>query len=143
MKVDNIDDKIIIYLRDMYSDDLEDLCQNIIEKLKKYYNIQLKGFYEVNMYVDKTYGTVLEFNLEELDLYYDYNDIDLHIIKKDGTFLYQVDDIFDINIDYFYLYNNNFYIPVLGQNNIDCEFGKLIYHHTKEIIDKGIKCKVP
>ena len=142
MKVDSIDNKIIIYLRDINSSDLEELCRDVINKLNDYYNIELKGFYDVIIYIDSKYGSVLEFILEDLDLYYDYSKVDLHIIKKDVNFLYQVDDILDLNIDKFYLYHNKYYIPLDNLTLRNIEFGRIIYQNTNQIIRNGsLMCK--
>lgn len=142
MKVDNIDEKLIVYLRDIDSDDLELLCEDVISKLKDYYNIELRGFYDVYIYIDQAYGTIMEFILEELDLYYDYSKVDLHIINKQQTFLYEVNDILDLNVDTFYLYQNKYYIPLEHMALQDFEFGRVVYHDTNDILNSGIKCKI-
>ncbi len=142
MRVDNIDDQIIVYLTNIINEDLEIICEQVINKLKKYYGIELKGFYEVTIYYDLNYGMVLVFNLEDLDLYYDYSKVDLHIIKKDSTFLLEIKDILDIATDEYYFYNDKYYLSIKDINVNNLEFGKLVYD-TEEILKKAIVCKIP
>ncbi len=128
---------LIIYLKDIIVDDIEDLCQDIIDKLERYFNIILKGFYDVNVYVDKRYGIVLEFIMEELDLYIDFSKVELHFIENNNNFLYEIFDILDVNVKQFYLYNGKYYITLDNVDNSNIEFGRIIYKNTEEIINKG------
>lgn len=128
---------LIIYLKDIIVDDIEDLCQDIIDKLELYFNIILKGFYDVNVYVDKRYGIVLEFIMEELDLYIDFSKVELHFIENNNNFLYEIFDILDVNVKQFYLYNGKYYITLDNVDNSNIEFGRIIYKNTEEIINKG------
>lgn len=138
MKIDYLDNKIIIYTTDKNIDSLEEYCNNIIDELKNMYNINLKGFYHVNAFIDKEYGIVLELNLEDRDLYIDFSKIDLHIIKYDINFLFEIDDIFDIDVNNFILYNNKYYIDVNNISNDNIEFVKLIYKNTDTIRKKSV-----
>lgn len=128
---------LIIYLKDIIVDDIEDLCQDIIDKLERHFNIILKGFYDVNVYVDKRYGIVLEFIMEELDLYIDFSKVELHFIENNNNFLYEIFDILDVNVKQFYLYNEKYYITLDNVDNSNIEFGRIIYKNTEEIINKG------
>lgn len=143
MRVKCLDDKLIVYQKDATTSNLEELCRNIINKLKKYYNIDLKGFYNVNIFEDKDYGVVIEFILEDIDFYYDYSKVDLHIIKKEVTFLYQATDLLNLSSNYGYYYHNQYYIKVKDMELSDWDFGELVYQNTDEIITNGkiIKCK--
>ena len=97
-------------------DNYEDKFKNILLKLKKYYGINIYGFYNVYVYNNKYYGTILKIEREnELDLM--YKQIDMHIvIEKDSKILYKVNDILFIknkekyNI---YFYNNMFYLEII------------------------------
>lgn len=137
MKVEYVDNMLIIYLKDIIVDDIEDLCQDIIDKLERHFNIILKGFYDVNVYVDKRYGIVLEFIMEELDLYIDFSKVELHFIENNNNFLYEIFDILDVNVKQFYLYNEKYYITLDNVDNSNIEFGRIIYKNTEEIINKG------
>lgn len=138
MKIEYVDDKIIIYLQGVISDDIEQLAIDIINKMNKYFNIDLKGFYILNAYIDNDYGTIFELELEDKDLYLNFNNIDLHVIRYDNKFVYEIDDILDVNIDRFYVHENKFYIDMDNTENI--EFVKIIYKNTDEILKKRV-CK--
>lgn len=73
--------------------EIEKYLKKLITKLKDLYNITIEGFYDVNIYVDKYYGIIINFKKEKLD-YYDYfNGIEFNIDIKETSFLYMVDDI--------------------------------------------------
>ena len=57
-----IDDIIVVFLMEFsYKDEnLEDEFKNLLDKLNKVYNIDIKGSYKINLYKDKIYGAVLE-----------------------------------------------------------------------------------
>lgn len=137
MKVEYVDNKLIVYLRDIIIDDIEELCQDIIDKLERHFNIVLKGFYDVNVYIDQRYGIVLEFIMEELDLYIDFSKVELHLIENNNSFLYEIFDILDVNVQKFYLYDGKYYITLDNVDNSNIEFGRIIYKNTEEIINKG------
>lgn len=138
MKVEYIDDKIIIYTLEHNIDSLEDYCNELVDILTNNYNVKLKGFYHVNAYIDKEYGTVFEFNLEDRDLYIDFSKIDLHIIKYDVSFLFEVEDILDIDCNKFIIYENKYYINSKSIDNNNIEFVKLVYRNTDKIRKNGI-----
>lgn len=138
MKIDYSHEKIIVYLLSNFDEDLEELCLNVINKLKKYFNIELKGFYDVNIYRDINYGTILEFVLEQSELYIDFTKVDLHISDFSNTsFLYEIEDILDVDVNKFYLYDNKYYISLDHLDIKNTEFGNLIYKDTDNIISKA------
>ena len=93
MKIDFIDEKIIIYLRDtFFNDDIKSATmdvKNIFIRLITYYHIKLSGLYDVYAYENKKYGTILE------------------IIKKHDLFN---SDIIDLKIKFRIFIYFNFYI---------------------------------
>ena len=114
--------------------ELEKYLKEIIEILKNIYNIKVEGFYDVNVYIDKYYGIILNFNKEKLE-YYDYfNGIEMNINIKEVCFLYKVSDIpFNIlNKLEIKQLNNNIYIKIIKELN-QKEFMNLI-EHTEKII---------
>lgn len=141
MKVDIIDENnIIVFLNQFFTKDMNFLDKNLLEdqfrklflKLKDTYNIEINGYYDINIYIDKYYGSVLEIKKEEIE-YLDYFDdqIDMRIIiSKYSVFLYKIIDIFEIpkNIlkdSLIYKYKNNLYLEL--KKNIDnIEMGKLL-----------------
>lgn len=74
--------------------DLEKYLKKLFKILKSKYNIEIEGFYDITVYIDKYYGVVIHMEKDDVD-YYDYfkNQVDMRIITIDTNFLYLVDDI--------------------------------------------------
>lgn len=95
---------------------LEDKFRDIFVYLRNLYNIEVEGYYKIDIYKDKYYGIVVEINKEEID-YFDYfdNQIDMRIsIHDDNVILYEFDDYFSIPSNLLekldlYLFNNKLY----------------------------------
>ena len=147
----NNEDSFILFFNKLNNIDLnnnyEDEFKNIFLKLKKYYNINIYGFYNVIVYINNYYGTILKVEKDrDLDLF--YKQIDMHIIiEKDYTFLYKVKDYFFIkNITNFniYYYNNEFYLEIIKplknkeMNNL-IENSIIIFENIDIIKNKGKK----
>ncbi len=157
MKIKNVDNKIVVYL-DKKSindidkndiDDLENYFQRLFNKIKKYINIELKGFYNISIYIDYNIGTVIEIEKEDLEFISYYNNqIDMKIIKYESIFLFKVDDILNLKKEILkkinlYFYKNNYYIEIvdkLSKKEITSflEFVNLIYD-TNDILEYGKK----
>ena len=153
MKIEQINDKIIIYLKKEQIDninfkdidELEDYFKNLFLKLNRIVDIDINGFYLLNIYLDDYYGAALEIIKEE-DTYTFYLDgqIDMriNIIKTD--FLYEIDN-YNIDRSKFdiYLYENKIYIKLKEQIAKKemftlLENSKFIYD-SENIIIKGKK----
>lgn len=134
MKIKYDNDNIVIYLKGILIKDINALAYDISDKIKKYYNIDLKGFYKVNIYVDNLYGVVLEYIDEARDLY--FNRLELNINKINTKFLYEVEDIFYFKINNIYLYNNKYYIDNYLEN---MEISNIVYKNTKNIKERAKK----
>ena len=136
-----IDDIIVVFLMEFsYKDEkLEDEFKNLLDKLNKVYNIDIKGSYKINLYKDKIYGAVLEI-IKDSD-YYDYfNAIDLTINIIDSHFLYEINDyIYNLNSD-IYLYNNKIYVDINNKKDLYkvLEYSTIIYKENS-IIKNGKK----
>lgn len=101
MKIEYCSDAYIIYLNKYnvinldFSNTkvLESDLKKLLLRLKKYYSIDIKGYYNITLYIDKYYGAVLK--LVEDNNYYDYFDDSIAVrMKKIKTkFRYEVDDI--------------------------------------------------
>lgn len=136
-----IDDIIVVFLMDFsYKDEnLEDEFKNLLDRLNKVYNIDIKGSYKINLYKDKIYGAVLEI-IKDSD-YYDYfNAIDLTINIIDSHFLYETNDyVYNLNSD-IYLYNNKIYVDINNKKDLYkvLEYSTIIYKENS-IIKNGKK----
>ena len=100
MKIDFMDNTCIVYLNKYNIIDMDFSNTKVLERdlkslllrLKKYYKIDIKGYYNITVYIDEYYGAVLK--IEEDNDYYDYFDDTIIIMKKvKSNFLYEVDDI--------------------------------------------------
>lgn len=162
MKLELNGDDLVIYLNkqsinkiDLLNiDTLENYMNKLFIKLKKYYDIKLQGYYEVDLYIDNNYGIIIEIKKEKLE-YYEYLDdqIDTKItIHNNSNFLYEIDDIIDIkNIlktNYkLYKYNNKVYLKLINEINDNLminllEYVKKICYNTKAIDKfKNLICK--
>lgn len=148
MHIDIIDDlNIRIYLQKSkiknidFTDkgDLQDYFKELFINLKNNYNININGYYYINVFKDKNYGLILEMKKEELD-YIEYLDgqVDMSIaVDNNDMFFYELDDYFSIdnkiikNIK-LYKYDNKIYIQLINKISNICmakllEFSKIIY----------------
>ena len=103
MKLKFIDDLTFdIYVNKEFNKDInvenkseiEELLKKLLKKIKYRYRVDIEGFYNVNVYIDKFYGIIFNLKKEELNYYEYFNgqiDINLKIIKS--NFLYKLDDI--------------------------------------------------
>ena len=100
MKIDFMDNTYVVYLNKYSIIDidfsntkaLERDLKSLLRRLKKHYKIDIKGYYNITVYIDEYYGAVLK--IEEDNEYYDYFDDTIIRMKKvKSNFLYEVDDI--------------------------------------------------
>ena len=159
MKVEKLDDgKLIVFLNNLYlkknsfslKNNLEKYFKNLFIKLNEFYDIEIKGFYDINIYQDNLFGIVLELEKEDLDFYGFYDDhIDMKIrIMKKEKFIFQLDQFSMLNktiLDYckIYKYKNKFYVvPKRTTDDINIGFilenSKIIYgEEAYRIINKA------
>lgn len=143
-------DYIIVYIQNSNIneeclEDLETYFKEIFSKIREIYQINMNGFYFVNVYIDSIYGVILEIEEEKLEYIEYYDDaVDMKISLHREEFLYKIKDISKVeninNID-IYSYNNEWYIKI---KNNKClyqilEFTEIIYKDTKKIIKYGKK----
>lgn len=126
---------------------LENYFQDFFLRLKDVYKFDVYGFYEINIYIDNLYGSVISIKKEEID-YYDYfnSNIDMRISKPQKTsFLYKVNDLCFIPKKILkkmrvYYYANNYYLNLNNVSNREVikilEFSEIIYDEEKEKIIK-------
>ena len=134
-------DKIILYLYNyFFKTEEKDIIVREIKKifirLIKNYHFKIGGIYDVLVYENKDYGTILEIEKkEELLFNPDLIDIKVRIIK-DIDFYYKTSDYFIIqNYNNIYYQDNYYYLKI--NNNLDLislsEFGSIEYNLDKKI----------
>ena len=152
MKLIFKDNKIIVFLNKpvkLKEIKSEDYFKKLFINVKNKYNLKLNGYYKINVFVDKFYGSIIEIENEELD-YYDYfNQIDMEIKVINSTFLYQINydyltkDILEkVNI---YKIKDKLYIKILEQDILNkiIEYSKIIYDESvKKILKASKKVKI-
>ena len=146
-----IDDDIDIYLNKLYLKNIDfnntNTIKSIIKKLIKKYEIDLYGYIEVKIYVDSNYGVIINIKKEDTD-YFDYfnDEIEMNIEIINDSFLYKINDIFEINqikAKKIYKYMDNIYIYFDKIDNINLgkiiENSEIIYgDKAKKIIEKTV-----
>lgn len=159
MKVEKLDDgKLIVFLNNFYlkknsfslKNNLEKYFKSLFIKLNQYYDIEIKGFYDINIYQDNLFGIILKLEKEDLNFYEFYDDhIDMKIrIMKKEKFLFKLDKFYLLNknvLDYckIYEYDNSFYVipkKTVGDINMGfiLENSKIIYgEEAYKIINKA------
>ena len=112
---------------------LEKYLKLIFNKIKNRYNIIVEGFYNVIIYIDKSFGIIFNLNKEKLD-YYDYfnGQIDLNITIKEVEFLYKIDNVSNSLLNKLELkqINNDIYYKINKELN-NKEYMYLIEHIEK------------
>ena len=152
MKLIFNNNKIIIYLNKkliLENAKLESYFKKLFLKIKDKYNIKIIGYYNINVYNDKNYGSIIEMENQDLDYYNYFNQIDMEIKINKNDFLYQIDYEYltkellsKVNV---YKYNEKLYLKILDSNIINkiLEFSKVIYgEEINKILKKGKKVKV-
>lgn len=152
MKIINNGRVIKLYLNELkidFSDniELENYFRKLFLKLKRMFNMSFTGLYDIDIYLDQNYGSVIELKKEELEYidYYD-NEIDMRIAVHDVTFLYEIHDIFEIDskiVKTIYYYKDKFYLELNDlTNKLDqtklMEMGNLTYQ-AEDILRYGKK----
>lgn len=104
MKIEKLsEDNFIVFLSKLYLNnnqfelkkDFEEYFKKLFKKLNDSYNIEISGFYDINIYCDKTYGYILNVKNENIDFYDYYNDhVDMKIVINDNQrFLFRINDM--------------------------------------------------
>lgn len=143
MKVEMLSNTIILYLLDnkKYNEDsdIKKILINVFDNLKKYYNITFTSDYNLELYINRYYGMILEITENEDLIYDDIVNLKLNVLR-DTLFLYEVDDPLEyINYEIYY-YNDKFYVNAKREDinlieNSNLVYGDIVY----KIIGRGIK----
>ena len=118
MKIINAEEKIILYLyKNFFSTNNKEIITKEIKdlfiKLIKYYKLSFSGIYDVYVYENKLYGTIIEI-IKKDNLLFSPDLIDIKLkIKKDADIYLKTKDYF-IFKDYkdIYYYNDCYYIKI-------------------------------
>ena len=143
MKVEMVSNTIIVYLLDnkKYNEDshIKKILINVFDNLEKYYNITFTSDYNLELYINRYYGMILEIKENEDFIYDDIVNLKLNVLR-DTLFLYEVDDPLEyINYEIYY-YNDKFYVNAKREDinlmeNSNLVYGDIVY----KIIGRGIK----
>ena len=143
MKVEMLSNTIIVYLLDnkKYNEDsdIKKILINVFDNLEKYYNITFTSDYNLDLYIKRNYGMILEIKENEDFIYDDIVNLKLNVLR-DTLFLYEVDDPLEyINYEIYY-YNDKFYVNAKREDinlieNSNLVYGDIVY----KIIGRGIK----
>ncbi len=125
---------------------LEEYFRNLFLKLKDVYQIIIRGYYRIDIYLDTYYGAIIEIVQEELEYFeYDDNQVDMHICIHQTPILYELEEYIplDQNIYDMIWYHNKWYVK-LKQNISDLSFGRLLeyakihYQESEHILKTGM-----
>lgn len=145
------DDDLIVFLNQKEIEkinfenqkELKKYFKNLFLKIKKIYNIKLKGSYEIIMYIDKKMGIILEMKKEKIE-YFEYEDevIDMKIKQEENEFIFEIENNIEkiknkINT---FIRKNKIYVKPKKLNQIEqgilLENSKIIYgEKLKKIIN--------
>lgn len=136
-------DNITIYLNKDYlnkinfnlEENVEKEFRKLFLKIKNIYNINMRGYYEVIVYVNNNYGIIIELEKDDDDYVKIFGDtLDMKIVFKfDSDIYYKLEEFENYNFEDYHLYydNNNFYIKLNKNDNINySEYLKLIENST-------------
>lgn len=143
MKVEMLSNTIIVYLLDnkKYNEDsdIKKILINVFDNLEKYYNITFTSNYNLELYINRYYGMILEIKENEDFIYDDIVNLKLNVLR-DTLFLYEVDDPLEyINYEIYY-YNDKFYVNAKREDINLIEDSNLVYGDiVYKIIGRGIK----
>lgn len=145
-----VDKKIIPELEEK---NISEYLKNILIKLKINYKLNIYGYYDVIIYLDKYYGMIIKLIHEELEYlnYYD-KQIEMKIIISDNQVFYEIEDVWKIdkkvlNSCNIYLFENRVYLELKKDVNFILlgnliENSKIIYENTDEIKKTGKKIEI-
>ena len=140
--IDN--NKFIVFLNKKLDLDnklkLEKYFKKLFNKIKNQFDIEVNGYYNIDIYSDKHYGMIIEIIKEDLDYYNYFNQIDMEINIIKNDFYYEIDyDYFNKDLLSYcscYKYNGKLYLKIKDNINFIniaklLEFSKIIYKNDK------------
>lgn len=159
MKLDvyNINN-VVFYLSKEYLNKIHFKIDNEVEKefkklfvrLKNIYNLDLKGYYEVTIYINDLYGIIIEMEKDDDEYIKIFGDtLDMKItFKFDSEIFYKINNLDFFEYDKYNLYNdnNNLYISIKNKILLNrkeyltlLENSKLIYGNELKKLKMKLK----
>lgn len=142
MKVESIQNKIIVYLFDEKYNikNIKNTLENVFNNLNKYYDIKFNNSYNLELYINKNYGMILEIEENRNE----FNEDDVVNIKlnvlRDTLFLYEIDEPLNYLNNEMYYYEDKFYVNIKDRNINVFEDSNIVYgNEVYKIIGRGIK----
>lgn len=154
MKIEKLnDDNYIVFLNRLYignnnfelKKDFEEYFKNFFKILNSYYNIDVIGYYDIQIFCDNLYGYVLEIKREQMDFYDYYHDhIDMKIIINDKQkFIYKMKSNSTLNkevLKFCYLRKLNNEIYLIPKKTItQIQLGNLLENSDIVYGDKALE----
>ena len=135
MKIKLEDNKTILYLynyffKDENKKELEEEIKKIFIRLIKYYHLNISGFYDVIVYENQKYGSIIEIILKEQLLFRpEFIDIKVKLYKNCKMYFKTKDYFILNNYNNIYYQDNNYYLDINNINNFLnlMEFGDILY----------------
>lgn len=155
------DEKIIVFLKGLATnnfdlkdeDKLEQYFKDLFLSLKKRYDLEMNGYYNIDVYPDRYYGMILEIQNMDVDYYRYFSTVDMKInVLKDSSFLYEIDyeclDKIDLSKCICYQQDDKLYLE-LNQDISDITLGHILeYAHiiygdkVKDVLKYSKKVKI-
>lgn len=143
------DEKIVLYLYDYFfnlseKENVTKEIKKIFLKLIKYYSLKINGIYEVYLYENNKYGTVLEIK-KQAELLFNPDIIDIKLkIYKNVNFYLKTNNYFILEIYKNIYYKDNFYYIKIDEidniNNL-IEYVDIIYKEKDNYLNKMVFIK--
>lgn len=128
-------------LNNSKKDEIEKLLKDVFLYIQDFLHIDIRGFFEVNIYIQNNIGIFIKILLkEEYSLYNKSVDLKI-IVHKNEKFYFKTEDYDIISfLNNIYYYNNCFYVKLEDDINLYkfIDFGKIVYLDN---IDNFIKIK--
>lgn len=140
MKIEYVNDNdFIVYLNKLYynfeKSTIESILTKILKRIKKMYNIELFSTFNVDCYINNSYGVILKINREydPFNLYSKKTNLNVKFYN-DSIFLYEIDNYFIDEKKY--IYKNKIYVETNCIDNILEQITGIIYgDDVQKIID--------
>ncbi len=144
MKIEKKDNNLIVFLNkknipqiDLNNKiELEKNFQKIFNKLNTIYDMEINGYYDINMYNNEQYGMILEIKQKDSDYFEYYDTVDMNItLSKYKDILYKIENFNKKIIDNstIYIYKGEIYIE---PKNIEFQKLGLIIENSEIIYGK-------